>query len=284
MPYAKINEIEIYYEMHGSEDKPYLTLFEGWGTAIWMWFKQLPYFSEHYRVLIFDNRGVGRSTKPDESYTMEMFVEDANTLMKELGIQKTHVLGFSMGGFIAQQFVKTYPDKVQGLVLASTSFGGIRSKAVQPTAENLSKMFAIPTETISKEQSIAMRRSTAFSEYFLKSNKHLFRLMDTWMEEFPQPEYARNRQAEATYDFDSESFLNEIKSPTLVIAGEKDQIVPSQNATNLFETIPNAKLVLIKDAPHRIEVERFEEFNQLVINFLKDVDNGTFKAGSQETL
>ena len=103
------------------------------------------------------------------------------------------------------------------------------------------------------------------------------------MEEFPQPEYARNRQAEATYDFDSEPFLKNIQSSTLVIAGELDKIVPSQNATNLFESIPNAKLVLIKDAPHRIEVERSEEFNQLVIDFLKDVDGGTFKAGTRET-
>src|SRR5574341_122020 len=85
---AVVNDINIYYEIHG-EGKP-LLLIEGLGYSSWMWFKQIPAFSREYKVIVFDNRGVGNTDKPDIEYTIEMMADDAAGLLKVLGEDQVH--------------------------------------------------------------------------------------------------------------------------------------------------------------------------------------------------
>lgn len=276
MPFADINDTRIYYEIHGPTEGTNLVLLEGWGESLWRWFRQLPEFSKHHRVIIFDNRGAGRSAKPDIPYTIKLFAEDTYQLLKFLAIEKAHILGISMGGYIAQQFAFSYPKIVQGLILASTCFGGPKSRAIQPSNEIMAAMFAMPTETISLEEATAIRRSTAWSEKFLKENNELVKQMDKWISENPQPEYARGRQAEASLSFDSEEFVGKITAPTLILHGEKDQIVVPENAKMLLNAIPNSRLILFRDSPHRILVERYNDVNKLVLNFLTEVETGNY--------
>ena len=99
----KIDDIDVYYEIHG-EGEP-LLLVEGLGYSTWMWFKQIPNFSREYQVIVFDNRGVGNTDKPDIEYTIEMMADDAAGLLRALDIESAHVLGVSMGGFIAQEML-----------------------------------------------------------------------------------------------------------------------------------------------------------------------------------
>ncbi|MHA1971718.1 MAG: alpha/beta fold hydrolase [Candidatus Hodarchaeales archaeon] len=284
MPFKQINDINIYYEIHGPEEAPFLTLFEGWGTSLWMWFRQLPELTKHYRTIIFDNRGVGRTTKPDIPYSIKMMADDARGLLKELKVTKTHILGVSMGGYIAQQFAASYSEMVKGLVIASTGFGGPKSRAVQPSDETLAKMFAMPNESLTLEQAIAIRRSTAWSAEFLRNNQKLIEKMDEWINDNPQPNYARNRQAEAALEFNSEPFLDKIHVPCLILHGEKDFVVPTENARMLHAKLNNSKLLLFKDSPHRIEVERYKDFNRSIIEFLKEVDQGSFKPEPNEII
>ncbi len=276
MPYADVNDIEIYYEIHGSEDSTPIVLIEGWGMSLWCWFRQLKALSEKHKVIIFDNRGIGKSSKPDYAYSSEMLADDAKKLLDFLGIEKAHIFGNSMGGMIAQQFTISYPEKVLGLIIASTSFGEANPNIFQRTNKTLGAMFAIPTETISLEQSMDIRRSVAYSQNFLRANRSLTKQIEKWISENPQPLYALLHQSQIAPNFDSEKEIGYFTVPTLILHGEDDLIIPPQNAKLLFEKIPNSRLILFKEGPHRIEIERYEEYNESILNFLSEVDNRTF--------
>ena len=118
MTTAKIGENELYYEEHGSGDP--LLLIMGLATPSEGWMLQTPEFAEHYRTIVYDNRGVGRSSKPAGPYTIHEMADDAVGLLDQLGVERAHVLGISMGGMIAQELVLHHPDRVRGLVLACT--------------------------------------------------------------------------------------------------------------------------------------------------------------------
>jgi len=119
MPYATIGDIDIYYEIHGPPDAPPLVLIGGWASYRWIWFRQVPAFKEKYKCIVFDNRGAGKSSKPDYPYTMEMLAADTIGLLDALDIKNAHILGVSMGGMIAQQIASSYPEKARSLIIGS---------------------------------------------------------------------------------------------------------------------------------------------------------------------
>src|SRR5437016_651031 len=118
MATATVDSIELYYEEHGHGDP--LLLIMGLAADSTAWLFQVPAFAEHYRTITFDNRGVGRSAKPAGPYTITAMAKDAVGLLDMLGIARTHVVGVSMGGMIAQELALHHPERVRGLVLACT--------------------------------------------------------------------------------------------------------------------------------------------------------------------
>src|SRR5258707_1069095 len=122
MATAKINGIEIYYEVHGSGEP--LLLIIGLGTNATGWYLQIPGFSKEYRVIAFDNRGAGRSENPNEPYTMPQMAEDAIGVLDTLGVDAAHVFGMSLGGMIAQELALRHPERVKTLSLGGTMCGG----------------------------------------------------------------------------------------------------------------------------------------------------------------
>ena len=274
MPHKTIGDIDLYYELHGPSDAPAIVFIEGWGYSSWMWFRQIPVFKQKYRCLVFDNRGVGKSSKPDYPYTMKMFADDTVGLMSALSIETAYILGVSMGGYIAQQIALTYPERIKGLILGSTSFGGPNS--IPADDRTLAMMFATPTETLSKEQAMEMRYSVAFDPEYAKKNKSMIEQIQAWRDSDPQPLYARGHQAAATVDFNSEKELKKITLPTLILHGEKDLAVPTTNGEMLADTIPKSKLILIKDGPHLSLIQYYEKFNSAVLTFIDDVEQGQF--------
>ena len=116
MSIAKVDTVELYYEQHGSGAP--LLLIMGLAADSMAWLFQVPEFSKHYRTIVFDNRGVGRSSKPAGPYTISQMADDTAGLLDVLGIARTHVVGVSMGGMIAQELALRHPRLVGGLVLA----------------------------------------------------------------------------------------------------------------------------------------------------------------------
>jgi pimeloyl-ACP methyl ester carboxylesterase len=270
VPYATIGNIDIYYEIHGPPDAPPLVLIGGWASYRWIWFRQVPAFKERYRCIVFDNRGTGKSSKPDYPYTMEMMAADTVGLLETLGIESAHILGISMGGLIGQQIALSYPEKVRSLILVSTHFGGPNHI---PIPDNIvALLVALPTETITYEQAREMRYKATFSPEFLEENQGLMKQIDEWVVKHPAPLFAQVHQSSATGEFDSESELKNINSPTLILHGANDFTILPKNSELLAERIPNSKLQFIEDAAHFVIVERYEEFNNAVMSFIDEVE------------
>lgn len=122
MPKAKIGEIEIYYEEHGQGEPLMMILGLGQDTATWGF--QISEFSDQFRVIVFDNRDSGKSSSCSEIYTTETMAQDTIGLMDYLGIDRVNLLGISMGGMIAQQVALMDPERVNSLILASTTSWG----------------------------------------------------------------------------------------------------------------------------------------------------------------
>ena len=127
MPIAKINDIDCYYEVHG-EGRP-LMLIGGLSSDSQSWQSILNQLKKHFQIIIFDNRGVGRTQCPEEAFDINILAKDATALLEFLKIENADILGHSMGGYIAQEVAITHPEKVNNLILASTAaFTSARNK------------------------------------------------------------------------------------------------------------------------------------------------------------
>lgn len=199
-----VNGIHLYYEIHG-EGEP-LTLIVGLGTDISEWERIITPLAQRYRVIAFDNRGAGRSDQPDEPYSVELMAEDTAGLLKALGIERTDVLGVSLGGRIALALTLAHPALVNRLVLVSTS-------------------------------ARAARRPWWFSALSLLSSAPIFRSA------YPQPRYAFRRQRQASSAFNCADRLSEMHTPTLILHGRRDKTVPLALAEEMHAGIAGSRLL-----------------------------------------
>jgi 3-oxoadipate enol-lactonase len=203
MPYVKVNDIQMYYEIHGDGEP--LLLIVGLATDISEWDGIIRWLAKTYKVLAFDNRGAGRTDKPDTLYSIEMMADDTAGLMQALGIQQAHILGISMGGRIALALALQHPKSVKKLVLVSTSARSIKN----------------------------------WRRYFfgILSSMPIFR------SKYPQPHYAFVRQRQASFVYNCTDKLHELHIPTVIMHGKKDRIVPYKLAEEMYTGIKGSKML-----------------------------------------
>jgi pimeloyl-ACP methyl ester carboxylesterase len=262
MPRVKVNNIQLYYEIHG-QGFP-LVLIAGYGCGSWLWFRQLPHFSKTFQTIIFDNRGVGKTDKPDEEYSVRMFADDTLGLLKHLNITKCHVFGISMGGMIAQQLTLSHPEFVMGLILCSTTFGGQDSI---PIPEGTLRILA-SSARLPREEGLRRNMATAFSPEYVRNNPKVFDKVISHLLSNPQPLYANQRQFHALVGFDVGKRLNEISSPTLICAGDTDEVIPTENSRLLHKRIEGSELIIFEGSGHLVIIERAKELNTKITEFL----------------
>ncbi len=270
MSKAKINDIEMYYEVRGPTSLPEgqaepLLLIMGLGANATSWEMQIPDFSREYRVIAFDNRGAGRSDKPQSPYTMPQMADDAVGLLDHLAIGSAHVFGMSMGGMIAQDLALRYPQRVRALVLGGTMAGGPNAVLAGP---QLIQQWA-STATLPLEQAIENGLHFLYSDEFIARNRDRLMQRALEMAHLQPPMQALQRQFMAVVQFNTYERLGEIKAPTLIIAGTDDKIVPAENARILAEKIPGAELVELEGAGHGFLAEKAAETNSTVLAFLR---------------
>jgi pimeloyl-ACP methyl ester carboxylesterase len=265
MPVAKVGDINIYYEIHGTGEP--LVLIYGYAGHSGLWFRQIPVLSKKYRVIAFDNTGVGRSDKPDIPYTMAMMAGDVAGLLDIVGIDAVHVFGISLGGMIAQHFALSYPQRVISLILGCTNCGGVHS--IQPEPESLAALFDFERfKKMTPEEVTRQAMPFCYSQKFIDENPDIVDKRIAKQLEYPTPRHGAARQAEAVIDHDTYELLPRIELPTLVIAGDNDRLIPVENSRILASRIPKAELVIIKGAGHEFFIENAEEVNKIVLGFL----------------
>lgn len=261
MPYAAANGIRLYYEVAG--DGLPVALIGGLGSDGHFWYKQTPALARHFRVITFDNRGAGQSEAPDAPYTLRMMADDLAGLLDALHVPVAHIVGASLGGFIAQEFALAHPDRVDRLVLCCTSFGGPR--AVPIPAETLQ---AFLNRTGDPERDLrAAFAHQLMSEY---AQTHARELDDyiAWRVAHPQALEAYHRQLAAAGAHDTEARLAGLRCPVLVLHGARDNVIPAGNADLLAAQISGAGVHVFPDAGHYFLWERADEANRLIIDFL----------------
>lgn len=255
----QINGFQIFVEEMGNGEP--VLLIPGLGAGSWLWRKSLS-LSENYRLIMPHLRGSGRSDKPDHRYTIEHFSDDLNCLMEELSIARFHVMGISMGGFVAQSFASTWTEKVQSLILVCTSAGG--EHHVGPDGDTLSRMIRLRGKTRNERMMDAYKLN--FTKKYIDSNPDEIDAITSWRIQYPQPEFAYYRQLLAGSSFLGVDLEKINGMPTLIIGGKDDTMVPPEDIRNLHTLISGSDLVMF-EGKHMFFMEHADEFNRELIKF-----------------
>lgn len=263
--FGKNTDFGIYYESHGAGEA--LILIPGFASGAWTWFRQLAELSKDFRVITFDPRGIGKSNFDEndlQNLSMKTFVEDVIGLLDYLKIEKANVLGASFGGFVAQEFALSFPERVNKLILACTTAGG--KNHVSPDIEILRSF--TPDLHLSLGRRIRKFFRPAFTEKFHAEHAEEVEKVCRLREENEVADATYSAQLQTAFTFDVENKIGAIKHETLVITGDRDNLVPMQNSVNLANKLPNAVLKIIENGSHMIFVENADEFNRIVSQFV----------------
>ena len=263
MPHAEVNGQRLYYEVHG-EGEP-LVMVMGLGGDLLAWARQLPEFAQAYKVVAIENRDVGRSSYADGPYEIADMADDALAVVDELGVDDFHLLGVSMGGAISQQIALKSPERVRTLTLCVT-WGGSG-----PYGEARSKVLGEQYRRMSAEERVEFLMLLTMTEDFYREPDSVawLKRMILSNPNLQEPE-GFVRQLDACGRHDVRDRLGELSMPTHVIGAEHDAMVPPWKSTELAELIPGAKLTMLEDAAHVVNIEGAGRFNAAVLGFLAE--------------
>lgn len=248
MPIIQANGINIEYECHGDGEP--LLLIAGLGYDRWMWHKMVPYLADHFKVISYDNRGVGGTDKPAGPYTAQLLADDAAALLHALGISQAVIMGHSMGGFIAQAFALSYPQMVSKLILSATNFGGPHHIPV--TQEALVILMDTKSDPLTRlRNGILVSTAPQFAESQAD-------FIESWVNyRASHPLDLAGYQAQLAIGLGLmspeacfEHKLPQIAVPTLILFGAVDKVVPPGNADLLARQIPGSQITLLPDVGH----------------------------------
>jgi len=262
MPSCIVNNLKVNYEIFG-QGHPVVMIMGLAGDMKW-WERQIPALSEHLQVMVFDNRGTGSTDKPDDRYSIRELADDTVGLMDALDVQSAHLVGVSMGGMIAQELCLNYPERVDRVVLGCTHCGG--TGFIMPSPEAVKKLTLTRGKTL--EEIARQVISIMFSPRYIREDPETIQaIVDRFVQKRQSRKDFRNQfwaiMGHNTYDR-----LPTIKTPTLVITGSEDFLVPPENAKILAQNIPEARLELLPGSGHCFFIEQSEEVNRILVDFL----------------
>jgi pimeloyl-ACP methyl ester carboxylesterase len=276
MPKVMINDLEMYYEVRGNGFP--LILISGYSGNSESWNLPVPrasQLSKHYKVITLDNRGTGRSSVPEGDYSIKTMAEDVAGLLDSLKMLKAHVLGQSMGGMIAQELAINHPEKVKGLILTCTTPRGSATDTAlgqRKALEKLTWTFAPPPNMPLEDILEELLKLIFYEKYYEENKTEIVSSSLALLSKYPTPLSTFEKHYDAITKFDAYSRLKTIRSKTLVIHGEDDNLIMPEAARILAEQIPNAELKMFKQAGHCVIEEKWEEVKPAILNFLERLD------------
>lgn len=265
MPYTTSSDgARIHYEVHGTGEPVLLIM--GLGSNAYGWARTLPWLAERYQAIAFDNRGVGRSDVPEGAYTIAQMAADAGAVLDACGHVTAHVMGASLGGMIAQRFAVLYPDRLRSLILLCTTPGG--ASATRASDEVMQALVAG-----GEDPATVYRRNAWFLYGEDTRANHPGRIEEDLVERGripPTPQgYFGQIQAAMLHDVWDE--LPALRVPTLVVHGDADILVPTENGRAIAGRIPGAELVLLPGAGHMLQADAGAAVREAVLGFLARV-------------
>lgn len=263
MPEARIRPHQVLaYEEEGPPGAPALLLITGLGGLKEGWFRQVPHFRERFRVITFDNRGMGGSTVVDAPLRMVDLADDARLLLDHLGVDVAHLWGVSMGGKVAQELALGWPERVGRVVLENTTPGDdhrVEGRAPSPLRE----LQGADAETIYRELVPLL-----FGRAYLERNERSLWAFARSRARHPPDRAGLARQWEAYDAFDSWDRLPALRHRTLLLWGAEDALCHVDNAHRLASRLPDARVVAIEGGGHSVHIERPDAVNAAVERFL----------------
>ena len=257
--------MDLYYEIHG-EGFP-LLMIQGLSENVYWWDPPLiEKLSKHFKTVIFDNRGVGRSDELEGDVSVELMASDALGLLDALNINQAHILGHSLGGMIAQEIGLKNPGRVMKLVLCSTSCGGSKAELPSINTQRLLGKLSMRKHTRALTEE---GMTHIFTKKFLDENPEFMKKKVDDILITPTGPTTFKAQMTAWMIYNSCRKLKTVNIPTLIIHGKEDILVPPSNAELLVEKIPNAEVVYFENNAHIIHTEEPDKFIDVLIKFLK---------------
>jgi pimeloyl-ACP methyl ester carboxylesterase len=254
--------VKIAYETRG-EGEP-LVLVHGLAYDRNGWGRLPDLLAQRFRVVVIDNRGVGESDEPEGPYAVAQMACDVVAVLDAAGIERTNLFGVSLGGYIAQEFALTYPDRLAKLVLASTAPGG--PKAHPMPAAGLAAFGKYPT--MEREAGLRLMVENSLGERGVRDVPGLADEIFTYRLSHAPSLAAWQAQAYAGATFDAYERIGSIDAPTLVVQGGGDNVVDPRNAELLGELIPDARVEIVPDRGHLLVWEDSDRVAELVTEFL----------------
>jgi len=263
--FVQVGDIEIAYRIFGKGHP--LVMIMGYSGTMDLWPKKvLEILSSKYKVVVLDNRGMGRTSLSDKEMSIKLFAEDTAGLLKALGIKQAHVLGWSMGTNIAQELALRYPKIVNKLVLYAADCGG--KEAIKSAFDTIN---ALIDASVFKEKKVKRVLRELFQHKWLKKNMDSRKYMPYARKRTPDINIRRQWEAieswRGTY-----TRLHKITAPTLLVTGDHDMATPSANSLILAQRIPDSHFVQIKNGGHGVMYQYPKQFSRIVLYFLKSTE------------
>ena len=264
MPFTSNNGVKIYWEEDGVGEP--LLLIMGLGGTLSSWWRILPLLTEKYRVIVFDNRGVGESDAPPPPYSLVEMMQDAKAVLDAAQVESANVLGLSMGGMIAQELALHFPEMVRSLILAGTFCGSTAAVWAKPEVQTTLMASGInsPEAAFWAMAPFIYDESTPPSkiEEDLAARAGIFASRQSFIAQMMAMVWWPG----------THSRLNQIKSPTLVLHGVNDQLIPCQNGRIIANQIHNSKLIEMEKMSHIFMTDQPERSMAEILPFLENQD------------
>jgi len=268
MPYLKTEDADIYFEVQG--EGPWLLFLHGAGGNSASWWQQIPFFTEHFKCIFIDNRYFGRSIiKKDSVLNIDKFTQDTLYVLDHLKADNIGIVSQSMGGWIGLRLILKNQDRFWGFVSSNSPMGIDHKKSI----ENILNFSSANDNETSRVEHAAL------SENFIKEKPYLFEAYRqigsfnkaSHMKINNRPFFSELMGELLRNEFlIEENELNELKTPTLIIGGDMDPLMPAYSSMEISNIIPNSKLVIFENCGHSPYFEFPEIFNRLVYEYLTE--------------
>ncbi|PSL05542.1 alpha/beta fold hydrolase [Cecembia rubra] len=263
MPYIQINNAKIFYVKEGNGPET-IVFAHGLLWSHKMFLEQIEFLKKKYTVIAYDHRGQGQSEVPDGPYDMDLLTQDALELIDKVACKPVHFVGLSMGGFVGMRLAARYPDKIKSLILLETSANPepVENLPKYKFLNGIVKWFGVIPK-VAKEVMKIM-----FAQSWLENpkNKEAYK---KWLNELQSNKRSITKSVEAViFRKGVEEEIRSIQCPTMVVVGDEDVATKPEKAKFIQMSIPNAVLHMVPGAGHSSCIEKPDEINKLIREWL----------------